>query len=518
MKSYLEMQEVTKTYEVYDHIVMALKGANLSVRKGTVHALLGENGAGKTTLMKILAGGLNKDSGTIYFRGQKLETENPSQAFAQGIGMVYQHFSLIEDFTVAENIVLGIEPTNHIGIINSEQVENDALKLSRESGFIVNPSAPVSTLSMAQRQKVEILRILYRGADLLILDEPTSFLTEQEVKDLFQIINMLKKQGKTIIFITHKVEEVLNIADETTILRKGKTVGSGRIKGLNRKQIVEMIVGEYISLNIQHTPQKAGKALLSIQGLYVKERGVEKVKDVSFDVKGGEITAIAGVSGNGQKEMVEAIFGLRESSAGQVLVEGKDITRLSPRDHREIGIRYIPEDRINMGSSLNSSLTENIIVDKYYKPPLSKGGWIQIDSSKKLSEKLVNKYDIKTADVDCCVGNLSGGNIQRVIIARELSKDSKILIVQEPTMGLDVRSAKYVYDILLEMRKQGKAILLMTGDMNEIINLSDKVIVIYQGEIVARLDNSSRTLGKDEIGEYMLGIEHQNKLVMHGGL
>jgi len=516
MKSYLEMQEINKTYRTYGHIVMALKGVNLNVKKGTVHAVLGENGAGKTTLMEILVSVLKKDSGTIYFRGQKLEIENPFQAFAQGIGMVHQHFSLIKDFTVAENIVLGVEPVNRIGITNSEQLEKKVLKFFRESGFVIDPSVVVGTLSMGQRQKVEILRILYRGADLLILDEPTSVLAEQEVKDLFRVVNILKKQGKTIIFITHKVKEVLDIADEITVLREGRTVGKGRVKDFDKKRIVQMIMGESISLNIERIPPKKGKILLSVQGLSVKSKGdSEKVKDISFNLRKGEITVIAGVSGSGQKELVEAIFGLRQPSAGKVLVEGKDITNLAPRDHRKMGISYIPEDRMNLGSSLNSSLIENIIVDKYYKLPFSKRGWMQIDLLKKYSERLVDRYNIKIADVDSCVGNLSGGNIQRVIIARELNADSKILITQEPTMGLDLGSTKYVYNLLLEMRKQGKAILLLTSDMDEVIGLSDKILVMYQGEIVVSLDNNLRAISKDEIGEYMLGIKRQNYIEQH---
>jgi len=512
------MREITKTYRTYDHaVVVALKGANLRVRKGTVHAVLGENGAGKTTLMEILAGVLKKDSGTIYFKGQKLEVENASQAFAQGIGMVHQRLSLIEDFTVAENIVLGIEPTNRLGIINLEQIEKKVSKFFQESGFALEASGIVNTLSIGQRQKVEIMRALYRGADLLILDEPTSALTEQEVQDLFRLINVFKKQGKTIIFITHKIEEVLDIADELTVLRKGRTIGEGQIKDFSKKEIIQMIMGEPISLRIERIPLRKGKILLSVRDLSVSSNGnLERVKNISFDLKEGEITAIAGVSGNGQKELVEAIFGLRLPATGKILVNSKDITNLLPRGRREMGISYIPEDRMNLGSSLKSSLMENVIVDKYYKPPFSERGWRQIDLCKKYAEKLVSNYNIKIPDVDCCVGTLSGGNIQRVIIARELTTDFTILIAQEPTMGLDLGSIKYVYNLLLEMRNEGKTILLLTSDMDEIINLSDRILVMYRGEIVANLDNNLKPITKEEIGEYMLGIKRQNHIELLG--
>jgi len=506
MRNYLKMVDISKTYDTHGNIVRALKGVNFSVKRGTVHGLLGENGAGKSTLMKILFGLEKKDSGKIYLDNQEVKTKNPCDAFNYGIGMVQQHFSLIEDFTVIENIFLNIEIDNRIGLVMREHEELAIKKLLQESGFIIDSSKKICELSMGQRQKVEILRILHRGADILILDEPTSVLTEQEIRDLFRVVRKLKERGKTIIFITHKVEEVLKICDEVTILRKGETAGTGETKKLDKKQIVQMIVGAPFLFEIKHRKHEAKEVLLSIKDLHIKKGDIETVKGVSFDVRAGEIVAIAGVSGNGQQEIVEAIFGLRNYLYGQILVESKNIRGMSPRERRKIGINYIPEDRLNVGSCMDATIMENLIIDKYYERSFSNNGCLNINKLEKFSTKLVNKYEVKTPSINNYVRNLSGGNIQRVIIAREIKPETKVLIACEPAMGLDIRSVKYVYDVLLNLREAQKAILLLASDLDEVISLVDRIIVMYKGKITAYMNNPE-LFDKKEIGEYMLGIK-----------
>jgi len=509
MRSYLEMTGICKTYEIYGTQIKALDQANIQVKKGTVHGLLGENGAGKSTLMKILAGIEKKDAGTIYFKGQEVELNNASQAAALGIGMVHQHFSLIDEFTVEENVVLGIEPTSFLGVINTKQMRENVAKVAEKCGFELDLEAKVGSLSMGQRQKVEILRVLYSDPELLIFDEPTSVLVDQEIESLLKVISLLKSQGKTIIYISHKVEEILKITDEVTVLRAGKTVETGATNKLSAEKLVHMMVGKYIPLEVPKELQKAGKVLLEVRNLNVRKGMVKAVNNVSFELRAGEIVAVAGINGNGQQEMVEAILGFRKPESGQIFLGDKEITSLTPRERRQIGLCYVPEDRIQVGSCSTANLAENIVVDRYFKAPLARRGWLNLKTMHDQAREMITKYNIKATRTDCLVGTLSGGHIQRTIIAREISADPKILIACEITMGLDVESARYVYDVLLEMRKMQKVVLLLSSNINEVMSLADRVLVIHEGKIVAHL-TGKEGFSKEEIGEYMLGLKRQN--------
>ncbi len=506
-KYILEMLKIRKRYEVND--VLALNDAEIRVKQGTIHALVGENGAGKTTLMKILCGIEKKDAGEIWLNGDKVDIRNPRHSFSLGIGMVHQHFRLIDDFTVAENVVLGVEITRKFGFISLRDVILAVKRLSKDSGLMIEPSLKVRELSMGQRQKVEILKLLYRGADIIVLDEPTSVLTEQEITDLFNAVRRLKAQGKTIIFISHKLKEVREISNEITVLRKGKTVQTGKTEELNEKEIAYAMVGEEIPLEIKTSKglSMPKRAILHVRDLHVKDRRglVEEVRGISFDVKAGEILGIAGVAGNGQKELVEALFGIRKASSGSVFIDGKDVTSSSIRVHRENGMAYIPDDRIGEGSCPTSSIVENIIADRYYKPVLSNRSWIDISAARRMAGTLVKEYDVRTSSIYSTIGMLSGGNIQKIIIAREFSSNPKVLIICEPTWGLDIRSTKFVYDRLMEMKINRKAILLISSNLDEILDLSDRILVIYEGEIVADFNNTA-VLTKAVIGEYMMGL------------
>lgn len=503
----LEMLKIRKRYEVNG--ALALNGAEIRVKQGTIHALVGENGAGKTTLMKILGGIEKKDAGEMRLNGAKVDIRNARHAFSLGIGMVYQHFRLIDDFSVAENVVLGAEITGKLGFISLRDAMSAVNRLLKDTGSVIEPSLKVRELSMGQRQQVEILKLLYRGTDIIILDEPTSVLTEQEIAGLFNVMRRLKAQGKTIIFISHKLQEVMTMSDAITVLRKGRTVLTGKAAVLNAKGIAYAMVGEEIPLEIKTIKglPMPKRTILHVQDLHVKDRKglVEKVRGIAFDVRAGEILGIAGVAGNGQKELAEALFGIRKPSSGSVSIDGKDVGFSSIRAHRENGMAYIPDDRTGEASCATSSIVENVIADRYYKPVLSHRSWINISAARRLAEHLVREYDVRASSVYFTTGMLSGGNIQKIILAREFSSNPQALIICEPTWGLDVRSTNFVYDRLMEMKVQRKAMLLISSNLDEILSLSDRILVIYKGKIVADLNNIA-ALTKAIIGEYMMGL------------
>jgi simple sugar transport system ATP-binding protein len=511
MQNYiLEMKNIHKIYSVNN--VTALKNATLKLEKGKVHALVGENGAGKTTLMKILYGIEKMDSGEIILRGKDVKIDNAKTAFELGIGMVHQHFKLIDDFNIAENISLGIEKKNKYGMIEFKKIQNEISDLSCKSGLDLDPCTKVRDLSIGEKQKVEILRTLYRGAEIIILDEPTSVLTEQEIQRLFNTIKMLKNQGKTIIFISHKLEEVKKISDQITVLRNGETVFTGDTAKTNIEEISRLMVGENITFEKLKCTDKKGENIFSIEELYVKDMEDQyfKVKGISLNIKAGEIVGLAGVDGNGQKELIRAITGLSKIEKGSVFLNKKNISDYSTRMRREAGMSYIPKDRVMEGSSPESNILENEISTKYFKDDVSKNGWINREKSLDLTKFLIKEYDIKTPGINIMVGMLSGGNIQKVVISRELSSEPELLIACEPTWGLDIRSQKFVYDQLEKIRNEGKSIFLISGNLDEIMYLSDRILVIYDGEIVKNFDNH-RNLTKMEIGKYMMGLHKKEK-------
>ena len=497
---YLQMLNIHKVYE--SNNVVALKGAKLEVKRGTVHALVGENGAGKSTLMKILCGLEAMNKGKIFINGHVVKIRNPQDAFRFGIGMVHQHFSLAEDFTAAQNIVLGNEP--HKGpFVFKKRILEIAENLCLDSGLRVPLDVPVKALSIGEKQKVEILRILYRGGDILILDEPTSVLTEQEIAELFENIRTLKKKGKTIIFITHKLNEVMSISDEVTVLRQGETVFENKVQNTTKEELAYHMVGERFSFHFQRKKLQRGKILLEVQNLSVMDTTIYKVKDVSFQVHEGEVVGLAGVAGNGQLQLVEAVVGLRKASSGKVFLCGKDITTLTPKQRRETGLGYIPEDRLGVGSSLDSTIAENIVVDRYHVSPFSKWGLLSKRTIESHAAELISRFNVK-GKVRSLVRFLSGGNIQKVILARELSADPSVVVVCEPTWGLDIRSSLAVYNFIEDLKERKKGVFLVSSNLDELLHLADRSLVIFRGSIYANLSNDG-SLTKAHICEYMTG-------------
>jgi simple sugar transport system ATP-binding protein len=505
----LEMKSITKTYDT--NKVIALSSADFSVKHGTIHALVGENGAGKTTLMRILCGLERKDSGSIFLDGTEIEIKNAKEAYRYGIGMVHQHFRLIEDFTVTENVLLGVEKTGRFGFIDKKQNRKAVSGLACKSGFALDPDSIVAHLTIGQRQKVEILKVLYRSTDLIVLDEPTSVLTEQESEELFEIIRTLRQQGKTVIFISHKLDEIHRVCDDITVMRNGRTVDCGAIDGFDVKRISCLVVGENVSFEKAHQTGTESKTVLKVENMTVanKRGGTEAVRDVTFEIGSGEIHAIVGVAGNGQFQLVEALAGLRRISKGTIKLKDVFLRDMNPRQIRENGIAYIPEDRLREGVSVNSSVWENIFATKYYLPGFSNKGWIYHRKAFREASSLARQYEIKTPSIFTEVGKLSGGNIQKVVLTREFSSNPDVLLVCEPTWGLDIRSTKYVYDILCRLRDEGKALLLISCNLDEVLYLANRISVMYKGEFAVTLDNSP-VLTKAFIGEYMLGFGSSN--------
>lgn len=511
MQPHLVLNGIYKTYESYGKSVHALINAHLEVEKGTIHGLLGENGAGKSTLMKILAGIISPNSGEIRIDGRPISIKNTKAARMHGIGMVHQHFSLIKEFTVLENVVLGIEPTLSAGILDNKASYERVLKVAKECGFEMDLDATVGTLSMGEQQKVEILRVLYNNANILIFDEPTSVLVEQEIQNLMGTLRSLRANGKTIIYISHKVEEVMEITDEVTVLRLGETVASNESTDtIDSAKMVKMMVGHDVPQDINRTKVKFGDKILSAKNICIDDRGLEVIKNVSFDIRSGEILALAGINGNGQQELIEALFGLRKISKGEVWFDGKNITNDSPRKRREAGIGYVPENRIQVGSCSDATIAENIAIDRYYKKTFMKNGWLNWEKMAEHSESLIKKFEIKAADSNVFIGALSGGHIQRTILAREFNEQMKLLLACEITVGLDVSSVHYIHSLMMQMREEGKTILLVSSNINEIMQIADRIIVIHEGELKATIENNEHT-SKMEIGEYMLGLSTQQE-------
>ena len=469
----------------------ALDNVDLSVRKGTIHALLGENGAGKSTLMKILYGLYTKDSGEIRIMGQACDIKNPKQAIAQGIGMVHQHFMLVENMTIAENIVLGKEMTRSLGRLDREKMNRTIREFGEQFGLEVDPEDTIMDVSVATQQRVEILKALYRGADILILDEPTAVLTPQEIDNLIVTMQRLVESGKTVIIITHKLKEIMASSEYCTIIRRGKVIDTVRVDQVTEKDLASMMVGREVMLTTDKIEAEPGQIIMEIQDLTVKDnRGIEKVKDLSLHVRRGEILAIAGVDGNGQTELIEAITGLRKSEKGSIIVNGQHIENGHPADTHRSGIRTIHEDRHKRGLVLDFQVGENLILESYKQNRFR--GRSRLLSWKKINDyanKQIDRYDIRPSG--CALQRakeLSGGNQQKVIVARTVEQEPDLLVACQPTRGLDVGAIEYVRNALVQQRDQGRAVLLISYELDEVMDIADRINVIYNGRIVADLD------------------------------
>jgi simple sugar transport system ATP-binding protein len=494
----LELKDITKRFPG----VVANDGVDFDLRKGEVHALLGENGAGKSTLMNILYGLYHPDEGEIRLRGEPVRIDSPHAAIDAGIGMVHQHFMLIPVMSVAENIVLAMEPRT--GPFLDHGKANERVKeISERFGLAVRPEAMIESISVGMQQRVEILKALYRGAEILILDEPTAVLTPQEALELFEIIRSLQAEGKSIIFITHKLGEVLEIADRITVLRRGKTIETVPREGATEEGLARLMVGREVLLQVEKKPAEPGEPLLTVEDLRVyDERGLEAVRGLSLEVRSGEIVGIAGVDGNGQTELVEAITGLRHIDSGRVVAAGTDITDKSARGSLEAGVGHIPEDRHRRGLVLDFTLAENMALKDYCEEPDSKWGWLFPKRIIARAAKLLEEFDVRGGGPQTPAASLSGGNQQKVVVAREVSRDPRILVAAQPTRGLDVGAIEFVHRRLVAERDEGRAILLISFELDEILSLSDRILVMYEGRVVGEYPP---TVSEDELGIAMLG-------------
>ena len=495
----IEMREITKVFGEF----VANDKINLQLRKGEIHALLGENGAGKSTLMNMLAGLLEPTSGEIFVNGKSEKLDSPSRAAALGIGMVHQHFMLVEAFTVAENIILGSEITNK-GVLDLKKANADILELSERYGLAVDPTAKVEDISVGAQQRVEILKTLYRGADILIFDEPTAVLTPAEILELMEIMKTLVKEGKSIILITHKLDEIRAVADRVTVIRRGKSIETVSIEGVSNKDLAEMMVGRSVSFVTEKEEAKPKDVVLQISDLIVNEnRGVPAVKELSLDVHAGEIVGVAGIDGNGQSELIQAITGLRKVKSGSIKIKGREVVGLSPRKITEMQVSHVPEDRHRDGLVLEMMLSENIALQTYYKEPLSNKGVLNYNQINSYARKLMEEFDVRAASELVPAGALSGGNQQKAIIAREVDRNPDLLIVSQPTRGLDVGAIEYIHKRLISERDKGKAVLVVSFELDEILNLSDRIAVIHDGKIQGIVKPSETN--KQELGILMAG-------------
>ena len=483
--------------------IVANDAVDFDLLPGEVHALLGENGAGKSTLMNILYGLYTPDEGEIIVKGKPVRMESPSAAIAQGIGMVHQHFMLIPVMTVAENVVLGQEPTREGLLLDFDKAEQRVGDLAKSFKFSIDPHALVQNLSVGTQQRVEILKALYRSADILIMDEPTAVLTPPEARELFQILRTLTREGMAVIFISHKLDEVLEISDRITTLRRGKLVDTVPREGATEAGLARGMVGREVLLRVDKRPSNPGEPVLSVENLSVlDERGLPAVRDVSFEVRAGEIVGIAGVDGNGQTELIDALTGLRRVESGSIVVAGHDLTGGDAREHLDEGVGHIPEDRQRRGLVLEFSLAENLSLYAYRQPPVSRLGWLSPRRMIDRARSLLSAYDVRGGGPQTRAAALSGGNQQKVVLAREVERDPKVLIAAQPTRGLDVGAIEFVHRRLVEERDEGRAILLVSFELEEVLSLSDRILVVYEGEIVGEYPP---TATQEELGLAMIG-------------
>ncbi len=497
----LELRNVTKRFPG----VIANDRVNLSVESGEILGLLGENGAGKTTLMNILYGLYSADEGEIVIDGKTQHFDSPGDAIAAGIGMVHQHFMLVPVFTVTENVVLGVEPTKGpIGTIDAKEARRELEEISSRYSLHVDPDAVVEDLPVGVQQRIEILKVLFREASIIVFDEPTAVLTPQEVEDFFNIVNGLKESGKGIIFITHKLGEVIDVADRIAVLRRGAIVGEVDPKITSEEELAELMVGRPVDLVVDKKEAQPGEVVLSVEGLLVRdERQQTAVDHVSFEVRAGEIVGIAGVQGNGQTELVEALTGLTDPLAGHIELNGADITLATPRQVHEASVAHVPEDRQRSGLILDFDVAENLVLNGYYGKPYSHGIRMDWDYAHRHAEELIDQYDIRTPSSHTRAGNLSGGNQQKLIVAREFCRTTKLIIAAQPTRGIDVGSIEYIHSRIVEERDAGAAVLIVSSELDEILALADRILVMYRGQIVAEVPGDEATPA--QLGLYMAG-------------
>ncbi|MDI3522814.1 MAG: ral nucleoside transport system ATP-binding protein [Bacillota bacterium] len=483
--------------------VQANRGVNLTVRRGSIHALVGENGAGKTTLMKILFGLEKRDAGSIYYAGHPVEIASPQQAMALGIGMVHQHFMLVPSLTVAENVVLGHEPTRGLSL-DRGAARRLVQEISTRYGLAVDPDARVRDLSVGLQQRVEIIKALSEGAELLILDEPTAVLTPQETDELFQVLRNMAGRGKTIIFISHKLKEVLTISDTITIMRAGQVVGNVPGEGTSEAELARLMVGRPVLLRVEKEAARPREVALEVKDLWVADRrGLPAVRGVSFALRRGEILGIAGVQGNGQTELIEALSGLSPIERGEVLKDGRSLKGLPVAAIRRAGVAHIPEDRFRRGLCGPASILENMVAGLHYGPPFARRGVIDWRKAAAFTEELVKEYGIKIGSIHDPAGSLSGGNAQKLVVAREFSTQADVLLVSQPTRGVDIGAIEFIHKCLVKKRDRGAAVLLVSADLQEVLSLSDRILVMYEGEFTAELAPAATT--EEEIGLYMSG-------------
>ncbi|WP_312095096.1 ABC transporter ATP-binding protein [Niallia sp.] len=499
MEYVIEMLNIRKEFPG----IVANNNITLQVKKGEIHALLGENGAGKSTLMNVLFGLYQPEKGEIRARGKVVNISNPNIANDLGIGMVHQHFMLIDTFTVTENIILGKETVSK-GKIDLKKAEKEVKEISERYGLAVDPKAKVANISVGMQQRVEILKTLYRGAEILIFDEPTAVLTPQEITELIGIFRKLIQEGKSIILITHKLKEIMEVCDRVTVIRKGEGIGTYNVKDTNPNELANLMVGREVSFKTEKKDPNPKETVLKISDLTVKDnRGVHVVNSLNLDVKAGEIVGIAGVDGNGQSELIEAITGLMKKNSGSITLNGKEISVLTPRKITESGIGHIPQDRHKHGLVLDFSIGQNMALQTYYKRPFSNYGFLNQTEIEKKASELIEEFDVRTPSMHTPARALSGGNQQKAIIGREVDRDPDLLIAAQPTRGLDVGAIEFIHKRLIEQRDKGKAVLLISFELDEILNVSDRIAVIFDGEIIATVDPKTTT--EQELGLLMAG-------------
>jgi simple sugar transport system ATP-binding protein len=512
MDTILELKNITK---IYPGGVVANRDVNFDLIDGEIHALVGENGAGKSTLMKIIFGMEQPNDGQIIYRGKQTEINDPNQAIEMGIGMVHQHFMLVPSFTVSENLQLGMEPTKGVFIDNKRLLEV-TLELANRYGFYVEPDKPVENIPVAMKQKVEILKVLLRGAKVLILDEPTAVLTPQETKELFTQLKMLKEAGHSIIFISHKLKEVKEISDRVTVLRDGKTQGTLKTSEVSEKDISLLMVGRDITSFDMLRANHISDTTFSVRNVSLKLENNEILKNISFDVREGQILGIAGVEGNGQVELVKQLTREIPINIGEVKLLGQTIKDMSMHGMRKLGFSYIPEDRMEKGIASEGTIYENIVADRIVQDKFTKRGILNTKNIISKAKDLIKEYHVKTSSHNQKIAALSGGNIQKVVVAREASTNPKFLLAEQPTRGVDVGSIEFIHNQLIKLRDQGSAILLISADLEEVMKLSDQILVMYDGEIVAYFDN--KDVSEEELGLAMLGLSKHDESRPRGAI